>query len=131
MTSPVAETVHSCLDLLRISWGSENCALKQTVGTLLEVSRSGGLLHIDEAIAPGTKVSIYLECNQQIDAEVQSFEQDEFGFYVALQTAGAWFPVQYWPSYMLPDTPPAKPAMGIDAERAAAIPDEIVIPTAS
>jgi hypothetical protein len=131
MTLPVAETAHSCLDLLRISWGSNELEPKQTVGTLLEVSRSGGLLHIDEGIAPGTKVNIYLPDGQQISAEVQSFEQDEFGYYVALQISGAWFPVQYWPEYMLPDSPPPKPPAGIDAELAASIPEDVIVPSVS
>lgn len=125
MTLPVAETAHTCLDLLRISWGADELEPKETVGTLLEVSRTGGLLHIDEGIAPGTKLKVYLPDDHQIEAEVQSFEQDEFGYYIALQISDAWFPVQYWPAYMLPDSPPPKPPVGIDADLAASIPEHV------
>jgi len=104
MTSLKVETAHSCLDLLRITWASTTAEPKETVGILLEVSRSGGVLHIDEPVAPGTIITIQLGDGNKVEAEVQSFEEDEFGCYLALQVVGSWFPVQYWPSLMLPDS---------------------------
>ena len=87
-----------------MSWNS-GAGQMETFATLLEISESSGVFHVDEAVAPGAQVVIYLDNGLMLDAEVESFEQDDFGCYLHLRMDSQWFPAEHQPAYMLvPDT---------------------------
>jgi hypothetical protein len=91
----------SCLDLLRFQWKSGTGEQLEDDGNMLEVWRSGCLIHTDQEIPIGTPVTISAG-GSRIDAQVQGNEHDEFGYYVELRTTRPWFPNRYRPAYVLP-----------------------------
>lgn len=106
MTRSNIECVQPCLDLLRMSWNSAAGQPVETYGTLLEISETSGIFHVDEAVAPGAHVLIYLDGDRTLDAEVESYEQDDYGCYLRVRMDAQWFPVEHQPAYMMvPETP--------------------------
>ena len=103
MNGPVVESAHSCLDLLKVIWTSEAGDVRDTYAILLEISRTGGILHVDESIAAGSLITIHLDSERAVTAQVERYEQDEFGVYLYVQMTTPWFPLHYFPPYMLPD----------------------------
>ena len=69
---------------------------KSSCGILLEVWRTGGLLHVDDSIPPGTVISMMV-AGQEMTAEVEGYETDEFGCYLTLKVHEPWFPLRYNP----------------------------------
>ena len=103
MESQGNEEHFACMDVLPIHWATGNSGAlsildqRQSVcGILLEVWRSGGLLHVDEPIASGTVISL-LVGGEEIKAEVEGYETDEFGCYLRLKVNEPWFPLRYQP----------------------------------
>ena len=87
-----------CLDVVHIQT-SRASRLECDCGVLLEIWRSGGVIHSDEPMAKGQRFKILVD-GRQVEAEVQSFQQDEYGFYVAFKVNAPWFPESYQPPYL-------------------------------
>lgn len=79
-----------------IRFRSSTTGFQSDSGILLEVWPSGGLLHIEEAMPPGTTIQL-LVGERQPAATVRNTEHDEFGYYVEFNTEKPWFPAAYRP----------------------------------
>jgi hypothetical protein len=90
----------SCLDVLPISWMSGSGTQQRVCGTLLEVWPSGGVLQIDEPIAKGGAFMIALP-GALLEARVESYDQDEYGYYLRFGVTDPWFPANYQPPYLM------------------------------
>jgi len=90
----------SCLDVIPIRWRSGSGPERRVCATLLEVWSSGGVLQIDEPIAKGETFVIAVQ-GVQIEARVQSYDRDEYGYYLQFGLADPWFPAHYKPPYLM------------------------------
>ena len=95
------EINHQCLDLLEITWFSDSGEQSEEFAALLEISRSGGILHTDCPIADGTRIRIRLDQTSAVDAEVEGYEQDQYGWYLKVKTTQPWFPNLFQPAFAL------------------------------
>ena len=99
-----------CLDLLPIRTFRAN-QLECNCGILLEIWPSGGVLHADEPMVKGQKFTISVN-GSQVEAEIESSQQDGYGFYLEFKVREPWFPESYQPPYLnvkttgLAETPP-------------------------
>ena len=87
-----------CLDLLPIQTLPAN-QLECICGTLLEIWPSGGVIHADEPMVTGQKFIISVN-GSQVEAEIESCQQDRYGFYLAFKVSEPWFPESYQPPYL-------------------------------
>jgi len=87
-----------CLDLLPIQTFPVN-QLECVCGILLEIWPSGGVIHADEPMVKGQKFTISVK-GGPVEAEVESSEQDGYGFYLAFKVKEPWFPGSYQPPYL-------------------------------
>jgi hypothetical protein len=68
-------------------------------GILLEIWPSGGVIHADEPMVKGQKFMISVN-GSQVEAEIESSQQDSYGFYLAFKVSEPWFPESYQPPYL-------------------------------
>lgn len=94
----MAEQQFYCLDLLPIQTFPAT-QLECVCGILLEIWPSGGVIHADEPMAKGQKFIISVN-GSQVEAEIESSEQDGYGFYLAFKVSDPWFPESYQPPYL-------------------------------
>lgn len=87
-----------CLDLLPIQTFPAN-QLECVCGILLEIWPSGGVIHADEPMVRGQKFTISVN-GSQVEAEIESSQQDDYGFYLAFKVREPWFPESYRPPYL-------------------------------
>jgi hypothetical protein len=85
----------NCLDTLRIR-AAGNRQPQCECGILLEIWASGGLLQSDRAFEKSEKILIHLD-GTEVEAEVQSCEEDIFGYYIRFSVDDPWFPESYQP----------------------------------
>jgi hypothetical protein len=90
----------SCLDVLPISWTSGSGAEQRVCGTLLEVWSCGGVIQIDEPIAKGETFTISVH-GAELEARVESYDHDEYGWYLKFGLTDPWFPGNYQPAYLM------------------------------
>jgi hypothetical protein len=92
-----AEPHFFCMDVLHI----ESAAASQplTDGVLLEIWPSGGVIQADEPLQAGEKFTVAFE-GGQVEAEVESYQQDAFGYYIQFAVSKPWFPDVYQPYYL-------------------------------
>ena len=90
----------NCLDVLRIG-AAGNSQPWCECGILLEIWPSGGVLQSDKPLVTGEKFQIHLDAGE-IEAEVQNYEEDVYGYYIRFAVHDPWFPESYQPSYLNP-----------------------------
>jgi hypothetical protein len=91
-----------CLDMLPIRTFPDK-QLDCACGILLEISPSGGVIHADQPMTKGQKFSISVN-GGTVEAEIESSEQDDFGFYLTFKVSKPWFPDSYQPPYLAEKT---------------------------
>jgi hypothetical protein len=87
-----------CLDCLPIQTFPAS-QLECVCGILLEIWPSGGLIHADEPMVKGQKFTISVN-GSQVEAEIESSQQDGYGSYLAFKVSKPWFPESYQPPYL-------------------------------
>ena len=90
----------NCLDMLRICAAGSGQPWCEC-GILLEIWPSGGVLQSDKPLVTGEKFQIHLNA-AEIEAEVQNYEEDGYGYYIRFAVQDPWFPESYQPSYLNP-----------------------------
>jgi hypothetical protein len=88
----------NCLEMLRIRTAG-NPPQPCECGILLEIWPAGGVLQADNPMVKGEKFTIHLD-GAEIDAEVQGYEEDIYGYYIRFAVSDPWFPKPYQPSYL-------------------------------
>jgi len=87
-----------CLDLLPIQKCPDD-QVECACGILLEISPSGGVIHADEPMLKGQKFTLSVK-GSPVEAEIESTEQDRYGFYLTFKVRQPWFPESYQPPYL-------------------------------
>ena len=107
---------YHCLDLFPINWDDPTGVDDQSAGggILLEIWRTGGLVHSSLPIAEGAWVEI-APAGHTVQAQVTSCIEDEiYGFLVTVSVnpdqSDNWFPQSYCPPYLGDDEQETEPA---------------------
>lgn len=92
----------SCLDGIKVCWITDTGDGRTECAIVLQVSESTCVLHTTSALNPGKSITLKIDEDHQLPAEVYGIEQDDFGCYLSVRTTKPWFPDAYIPSYLLP-----------------------------
>ena len=93
---------YSCLDGIKVCWITDTGDGRAECAIVLEVSESACVLHTTTALNPGKSITLKIDEDHQLPAEVIDLEQDDFGCYLSVRTTKPWFPDVYQPAYLLP-----------------------------
>ena len=113
--SPKNFDVHyKCLDMFPIRWSEEGTEDQRSeAGILLEIWKTGGLVHTSMSIPEGSSVELE-PSGRTVQAQVTGCQPDDhFGFLVSVSINhnqyDNWFPESYSPRYLWNDDQGAEP----------------------